>query len=162
MWKIRQVRMEDLPYLIAVEQQCFSLAEAATKEAFIKRIKRIPDSFFVAEAKGEVIGLINGPVIESAVITDDLFSEIKKHPPLGGYQSILGLAVAPNHQKQGIAKALFSHFEKEARVRKREAITLTCKKALLPFYERFGFTNDGVSDSVHGGVSWYNMSKKLQ
>ncbi len=41
----------------------------------------------------------------------------------------------------------------------REGITLTCKIELVPFYEKFGFVNHGISESQHGGVRWYNMVK---
>lgn len=162
MWKIRQVKAEDLPLLTKVEQQCFPVEEAATKEAFAKRIELISDSFFVAEQEEEIMGLINGPVIHTAMITDDLFTDIQKNPVSGGHQSVLGVAVSPKFQKQGVAAALFSHLEKEARARSRESITLTCKENLIPFYENFGYKNAGISNSVHGGVTWYNMIKILQ
>ena len=162
MLKIRNVQMEDLPELVVIENLCFTKEEAATKEAFEKRIQLISDSFFVAEEDGVIIGLVNGPVIETAFITDDLFSDIKENPVYGGHQSILGLAVSPNYQKRGVASALLAHLEKEARMNKRETITLTCKKNLIRFYENYGYLNYGVSGSEHGGVIWYNMSKKLQ
>ncbi len=162
MWKIRQVKAEDLLLLTKVEQQCFPVEEAATKEAFAKRIELISDSFFVAEQKEEIIGLINGPVIHTAMITDDLFTDIQKNPISGGHQSVLGVAVSPKFQKQGVAAALLSHLEKEARARSRESITLTCKENLIPFYENLGYKNAGISNSVHGGVTWYNMIKMLQ
>ena len=122
----------------------------------------ISDSFFVAEEDGKPVGLVNGPVIETAYITDDLFSEIKENPISGGHQSILGLAVSPEFQKRGIASALLGHLEKEARAKQRETITLTCKEDLISFYEGFGYFNYGESNSEHGGVIWYNMIKKLQ
>lgn len=153
--------MGDLPVLVAIEHSCFSKEEAATIEAFEKRIQFIPDSFFVAEEAGEVVGLINGPVIEAAYITDDLFSNIKANPGAGGHQSILGLAVSPRYQKRGVAAALLAHLENEASANNRETITLTCKENLIHFYERHGYINQGVSNSVHGGIVWYNMIKKL-
>lgn len=162
MLKIRNVQMEDLPELVVIENLCFTVDEAATKEAFEKRIQSIPDSFFVAEEDGLVVGLVNGPVIEAAFITDDLFSDIKANPASGGHQSILGLAVSPHFQKRGIASALLAQLEKEARANKRETITLTCKENLIRFYEDDGYLNNGVSNSEHGGVIWYNMSKKLK
>lgn len=162
MLKIRNVKKKDLPELIAIENSCFTIEEAATKNAFEKRIQLIPDSFFVAEEDGVVIGLVNGPVIGTAFITDDLFSDIKENPTSGGHQSILGLAVSPNYQKRGVASALLTHLEQEARVKHRETITLTCKENLIRFYEQYGYLNKGVSSSEHGGVTWYNMSKKLQ
>lgn len=161
MMKIRNVTIEDLPKLVGIEQQCFSREEAATEEAFEGRIRRIPDSFFVAEENGEVIGLVNGPVIQTEFITDDLFANIQENPLTGGHQSILGLAVFPSKQSRGVASDLLTHLEKSSRERKRETITLTCKEDLIQFYEKFGFVNRGVSNSEHGGIVWYNMCKKL-
>jgi ribosomal protein S18 acetylase RimI-like enzyme len=161
MLKIRNVKIEDLPELVTIENLCFSKEEAATKEAFEKRIQSIPDSFFVAELEGEIAGIVNGPVIETAFITDDLFKEIKANPASGGHQSILGIAVSPRFQKRGVASALLDQLEEEARTHHRETITLTCKENLIHFYENLGYINKGVSSSAHGGVVWYNMIKKL-
>lgn len=161
MLKIRNAKIEDLEELLAIENLCFLKAEAATKESFEERIKVIPDSFLVAEKDGELIGLVNGPVINTPFISDDLFSEIKENPATGGHQSILGLAVAPNFQKRGVASKLLTHLENEARANKRETITLTCKENLIKFYENHGFVNEGVSSSNHGGAVWYNLIKKL-
>ncbi|KAA9028450.1 GNAT family N-acetyltransferase [Niallia endozanthoxylica] len=161
MLHIRKARIEDLPELIKIENQCFSKEEAASEEAFKKRIQTISDSFFVAERNDKLVGLINGPVIETAFITDDLFSEIKANPSTGGHQSILGLAVNPDNQKQGIATALLLHLEVKAKERFRQSLTLTCKEELIRFYEKHGYKNKGLSNSQHGGIRWYNMTKEL-
>jgi ribosomal protein S18 acetylase RimI-like enzyme len=157
---IRNVKLEDLPYLVKIENLCFTKEEAATEEAFKKRIHTIPDSFFVAEESGEIVGLINGPVIHQPFITDELFSDLKTNPSSGGHQSILGVAVAPPFQKRGVASALLAHIEQAAMLHNRETITLTCKKELIGFYEKRGYLNLGVSESEHAGVTWYNMIKK--
>ncbi|MGG4453351.1 GNAT family N-acetyltransferase [Brevibacillus porteri] len=159
---IRNAKAEDLPALIAIEQLCFSPEEAATPEAFEKRIRLIPDSFFVAEEDAVIAGLVNGPVTESPFITDDLFQEIKENPASGGHQTILGLAVSPTFQKRGIASMLLTHLEASAKVAGRETITLTCKENLIGYYESHGYFNNGVSSSDHAGAIWYNMSKSLQ
>jgi ribosomal protein S18 acetylase RimI-like enzyme len=161
MLKIRNIKMEDLSEIVVIENLCFTKDEAATMEAFEKRIQLIPDSFFIAEVDGVIVGLVNGQVIETAYITDELFTEIKANPVSGGHQSILGLAVSPNFQKRGVASALLAHLEKEASAHKRETITLTCKEDLIHFYERLGYRNCGVSSSKHGGVIWNNMSKNI-
>ena len=162
MAQIRMVKKEDLADLVVLENRCFLKEEAATEEAFKKRIETISDSFFVAEVEGVIVGLINGPVIETPYITDDLFSEIKVNPLTGGHQSVLGLAVSPEYQNQGIAGALLANLEKYAKEKHRETITLTCKKDLVGFYEKHGYDNQGVSSSEHGGVTWYNMVKPLK
>jgi ribosomal protein S18 acetylase RimI-like enzyme len=161
MIKIRNVKLSDLPSIVAIENCCFTKEEAATKEAFEKRIRFTPDSFFVAEVDGAVVGLVNGPVISKAYITDDLFSDSKENPASHGHQSILGLAVSQQFQKRGVATALLAHMEREAVAKKRETMTLTCKENLLPFYEKLGYINKGISQSQHGGVAWYNMIKIL-
>ncbi|MDM5326616.1 GNAT family N-acetyltransferase [Neobacillus sp. CF12] len=159
---IRNVTMNDLPDLVIIEHICFPIEEAATEAALKKRIQFIPDSFFVAEEGGVIVGLVNGPVIEREFITDDLFEEIKKNPAFGGHQTVLGVAVTPHFQTRGVATALLLHLEKEAKAKERESITLTCKEDLIRFYENLGYHNRGVSKSEHGGVTWYNMIKKLQ
>ncbi|MBT2655796.1 GNAT family N-acetyltransferase [Bacillus sp. ISL-18] len=161
MVNIRNVKKEDLADIVTLENSCFLKAEAASEEAFKKRIENIPDSFFVAEEEGAIVGLINGPVIETAYITDDLFNDTKCNPNTGGHQSVLGLAVSPDYQNRGIAGALLAQLEKDAKNKHRETITLTCKKDLVCFYEKHGYVNQGVSNSEHGGVTWYNMTKNL-
>ena len=36
-------------------------------------------------------------------------------------------------------------------------LMLTCKDKLIHYYAKFGFVNEGVSASVHGNVTWYQM-----
>jgi ribosomal protein S18 acetylase RimI-like enzyme len=162
MLKIRNVTLDDLDEIAAIEQVCFLKDEAATKEIFKERIQVIPDSFLVAEAEGKVAGFINGPVIYKEAITDDLFKTLRPNPASGGHQSVLGLAVHPDFQKQGIAGTLLAALELAARRKNRETVTLTCKQDLIRFYENHGYYNAGKSDSQHGGVVWSNMIKRLK
>ena len=43
----------------------------------------------------------------------------------------------------------------------RLVAVLTCKEALVHYYAKFGFVNEGVSGSTHGGVVWYQMRLKF-
>ena len=156
---LRNVQATDLKDLLFIENEGFSKEEAATREAFVKRIQLIADTFIVAEKEGEIVGYINGPVMNQPYITDDLFEEIKENPKRGGYQSVLGLAVSKQARNQGIAKILIEKMEELVKENEREGITLTCKQELVSFYEKYGFVNHGISESQHGGVSWYNMVK---
>ncbi|MDI2587481.1 GNAT family N-acetyltransferase [Psychrobacillus sp. NEAU-3TGS] len=156
---LRNVQPTDLEQLLFIENEGFAIEEAATKEAFIERIQLIADTFIIAEREGEILGYINGPIINQPYITDDLFKEIKENPKRGGYQSILGLAVSRRARGQGIAKVLMEKMEELGEENNREGITLTCKEELVSFYEKLGFVNHGLSESKHGGVSWYNLVK---
>lgn len=157
---LRNVQSTDLEQLLLIENEGFSIEEAATKEAFVERIQLIPDTFIVAVKEGEILGYINGPIINKPYITDDLFEKIKENPSRGGYQSILGLAVSNQARGQGLAKILIEKMEQLVEEKEREGITLTCKQNLVSFYEKLGFVNHGLSESQHGGVRWYNMVKR--
>ena len=157
MRRIRQVTMEDLDRVTQVEAVCFPPAEAAGKESFRARIERFPDSFFVAEMDGEIVGFINGAVTDERTIRDEMFEDASLHNPKGRYQSIFGLDVVPERQHRGIAGELMEHMIEDARQKGRRGLILTCKDRLLGFYERFGYKCLGVSASVHGGAVWYDM-----
>ena len=45
----------------------------------------------------------------------------------------------------------------DARAQGRRGCVLTCKNKLVHYYEKFGFVNEGVSQSTHGGAVWYDM-----
>lgn len=161
MLTLRHVQSTDLDQLLLIEKESFTEEEAATRQVFIERIRFIPDTFIVAEQNDTVIGYVNGPIIDLPYITDDLFTEIQPNPISGGYQSILGLAVSDQARGRGIAKKLLDKLDDLAVRHDRKAITLTCKKELIPFYEKFGFVNEGVSESQHGGIRWYNLLKRF-
>ncbi|GAF38324.1 acetyltransferase, GNAT family [Agrilactobacillus composti DSM 18527 = JCM 14202] len=63
----------------------------------------------------------------------------------------------PQFRRFGVASGLLAQLAKVAQQQGRQAITLTCLKALVPFYERNGYQNEGVSSSEHAGEVWYNM-----
>lgn len=155
--RIRQVAMTDLDRVTWVESVCFPPAEAAGRKALEARIRSFPDSFFVAERKGQIIGFINGAATDERTIRDEMFADVSLHNPSGRYQSIFGLDVVPEWQHQGIAGELMTYMIEDARRRGRRGVILTCKERLLGFYEKFGYRNLGISASVHGGAVWYDM-----
>ncbi|KOR12624.1 GNAT family acetyltransferase [Staphylococcus carnosus] len=161
MYQFRTVNERDLPEILKIESEGFTPEEAATEKALIDRIQNIKDTFIIAESNGEIAGYVNGPVIESMYITDDLFETIEPNPAAGGYIAILGLVVAKDYRNQGLAGKLLQQLENKAKDNQREGITLTCKASFIPFYEKYGYTNDGISTSEHGGVQWFNLIKQF-
>ena len=158
---IRQVMPEDLDAVARVEAVCFPEAEAAARASFAQRIQAFPESFFVAEKDGQIVGFINGCVTDERMIRDEMFEDTAYHKPDGAYQSIFGLDVAPEWQHRGLAGDLMKHLIEDARKRGRKGLILTCKEHLIGFYERFGYRSLGVSQSVHGGAVWYDLILEL-
>lgn len=155
--RIRTVRPEDLDQVAAVEAACFPAAEAADEKSLRERIRVFPESFLVAEKAGRVIGFINGAVTDQKTISDDMFENVNLHNPEGAYQSIFGLDVVEEFRRQGIAAQLMEAMIRRAREQGRRGLILTCKDRLIGYYQKFGYVNQGVSASVHGGAVWYDM-----
>lgn len=153
---IRNVTMEDLDAVTEVEAICFPAAEAASRESFVQRIQTFPESFFVMETDGRIIGFINGCVTDRQTICDEMFEDSSWHMPEGPWQSVFGLDVIPEYQHQGLASVLMEHLIADAKAKGRKGLILTCKDRLIGFYEKFGYRILGVSDSVHGGAVWYD------
>lgn len=154
---IRKVSITDLDSVTKVEWNCFPEAEAATKESLEQRIKTFSESFFVAEIDGEMIGFINGCIINGTIIYDELYNDATLHIPDGDYQTIFGLDVVPHYRNQGIAAQLMNYMIEVSKEAGQKGVILTCKQKLIHYYEKFGYVNKGISESVHGGAEWYDM-----
>lgn len=159
--RIRRANFDDLDRIVTLESICFPEEEAASRETFEYRISAFPESFYVAVDEDEIVGIVNGCVTNSPVISDDLFKPEGGHVPNGKNQAIFGLLVAPEYRKKGVAAKLMNHFMEAARQAGREKVILTCKQHLIPYYEGFGFVNQGISKSTHGGAVWYDMEADL-
>lgn len=154
---IRRVSIEDLDAVAEVEEKCFPKAEAATKTSLEQRIKIFPESFFIAEIDGKIIGFINGCITNEIAIYDELYSDTTLHLPNGAYQTVFGLDVVPEYRKQGIAEKLMKHMVEASKLDGRKGVILTCKEKLIHYYSKLGFENRGISKSEHGGSQWYDM-----
>ena len=119
-YAIRTVRPEDLDQVAQMELSCFPAAEAADRESLSQRIGTFPESFFVAEGEGKLLGMINGCATDSRMICDEMFSDPSFHQPDGAYQAIFGLDVLPAYRHRGIAAGLMGHLIEDARKRGRK------------------------------------------
>jgi ribosomal protein S18 acetylase RimI-like enzyme len=155
---IREVQLTDLDRLAEIEAICFPEAEAAPRSSLQARIQTFPECFLVAETAGLLIGFINGCATNSPVIYDELFITTEYHIPDGKNLTVFGLDVIPEYRRQGIAAQLMDHFIYLARNTGRKGVILTCKERLVHYYETFGYVNNGVSQSAHGGAEWFDMT----
>jgi ribosomal protein S18 acetylase RimI-like enzyme len=158
---IRAVQPIDLDRIAEIEALCFPKAEAASRESFADRITVFPECFSVAETSGVLIGFINGCVTNSPVIYDELYYSARLHRPDGSNLAVFGLDVIPEYRRQGVAAQLMKQFIQLAQNTGRKNVILTCKRQLVHYYEAFGFVNDGVSQSTHGGAQWFDMTLGL-
>ena len=155
--RIRTADLSDLKEIARVEAACFPAAEAATEEEFEKRLTFYKDHFWLMFEEEKLIAFVDGMVTNQETISDDLFADASKHNPTGDWAAVFGLNVLPGFRRHGYAAKLVEKFIAEAKNEGRRGCILTCKEHLLHYYARFGFVNTGVSASVHGGATWYDM-----
>jgi len=158
----RPPKEEDIDQIMQIENAGFTADEAASRPAMMDRIHTISDSFIVAvNEKDCPIGYVVGPIISKRYLSDDLFESTRPNQPFGGYQSILSLAVAPGYRNCQIGSKLLLVLEQQCRLQNRKGITLTCLESLIPYYKKHGYQLEGLSESQHAGVAWYNMVLEL-
>lgn len=155
--EIRMASMEDLDAVTLVESQCFPEAEAAKREDFAHRLSAYPDHFWLLVDGSEIIGFVNGMVTNEKDLRDEMYENAGLHDEEGEWQMIFGLDVIPPYRRKGCAGMLLKQMIGDAKAHHRAGVVLTCKEQLVHYYARFGFVDEGVSDSSHGGVVWHQM-----
>lgn len=155
--KIRKATIADLQAVTAVEAECFPATEAAKEKDFEKRLKVYPEHFWLLFEAEKLIGFVNGMVTDEKDLHDEMYEDASIHDAKGAWQMIFGVNTIPEYRRRGCAAMLLEEAIADAKAQGRKGLVLTCKEALLPYYAKFGFVNEGISQSVHGNVTWYQM-----
>lgn len=157
---IRTAKIDDLDKVAAVEAKCFLPAEAATREAFVGRLEHYGNHFwllFEDESEAKLIGFVDGFVTNDADLNDEMYEKAELHDEKGAWQMIFGLNTLPEYRCNGYAGILVEQVIKAAKEQGRKGVVLTCKEKLVNYYAKFGFVDEGISDSTHGNVVWHQM-----
>lgn len=155
---IRYATMADLDDIASVEAECFPVLEAATKEEFEQRIKYYGNHFWLMFDEGKLIAFVDGFVTDEADLTDEMYENASMHNENGAWQMIFGVNTRPEYRRCGYAKELIKKVILDAREQNRKGLVLTCKESLVPYYSKFGFVDEGITDkSTHGNVLWHQM-----
>ena len=157
--EITTATLADLDALAAIEAACFPAAEAAAREEIEERLRVYAAHFYIAREKGAAIGFIDGMVTDEKDLLDELYADAARHDEKGAWQMIFGLNTLPAYRRRGVAAALIEAMCAAARAQGRRGVVLTCKEHLLPYYAKFGFCDEGLSVSTHGGAVWHQMRR---
>ena len=150
--------MADLAAVAAVEKACFPPAEAATADEFRDRLAHYAAHFWLLfDEKGDLVSFVDGMVTDERDLTDAMYAQAAMHDEKGAWQMIFGVNTIPAYRKKGYAGEIIKRAIADAKAQGRKGLVLTCKDCLIPYYAKFGFVNEGVSESVHGNVVWNQM-----
>ena len=155
--EIRTATFKDLDAVSAVEAACFPAAEAATPAEFEERLRYYGGHFWLMSDGEKLIGFVDGMVTDKADLSDDLYAQASLHDENGAWQMIFGVNTLPEYRRRGVAASLLERAIADAKAQGRKGLVLTCKDKLVHYYAKFGFVSEGISESTHGGVVWYQM-----
>lgn len=158
---IRTATIKDLEAVTSVEAECFPPAEAATREELAERLKYYADHFWLMFDGDKLIAFVDGFVTDEENLTDEMYAKAQLQNESGAWQMIFGVNTIPAYRKHGYAGELIKCAIEDARKQERKGLVLTCKDHLVQYYAKFGFENEGVSESEHGGVKWNQMRLKF-
>lgn len=155
---IKYATTEDIAAIAAVEAECFPPAEAATQTDFIDRVKYYGNHFWLMYEEEKLIAFVDGFVTEEPDLTDEMYENAMMHNEAGAWQMIFGVNTLPDYRRRGYAGKLIQCAIDDAKQQGRKGLVLTCKEKLIPYYAKFGFSDEGISDkSFHGNVVWHQM-----
>ena len=155
--EIRKATIDDLALVSAVEAECFPPAEAATRDSFKERLTYYGNHFWLLMKDGKLISFVDGMVTDEPNLKDEMYEKAEMHKESGQWQMIFGVNTIPAERRRGYAEKVLRRVIADAKAQGRKGLVLTCKKALIPYYGKFGFEEEGKSESVHGHVTWYQM-----
>ena len=161
--EIRYATIKDLDAVSAVEAECFPAAEAAARESFEERIKYYGNHFWLMFDEDKLVAFVDGFVTDEPDLTDEMYEKAYMHNENGAWQMIFGVNTLPEYRRHGYAAELIRYAINDARTQGRAGLVLTCKQKLIPYYAKFGFVDEGVSDkSTHGNAVWHQMRLAFQ
>ena len=159
---LRNATLADVNALAEVEKACFPPAEAASLAAIRERVAAYGDCFWLLFQEAKLLGFIDGMVTDEKDLRDEMYQDASLHNPQGKWQMIFGLNTLPEYRLRGYAGQMIKAMIESAEKSGRTGVVLTCKEPLLHYYHKFGFINEGISESTHGDVLWYQMRLLLK
>lgn len=154
---IRKARLDDLEELFQIGTQCFFGDEALSKDKLKARLETYPENFWLLEIENKIVAFIVGLTTDKNFIEDTMFDDVAEHNKSGKWQTILGVNTLPEYRKKGYANILMKALIEESKNRGNLGCILTCKESLVPYYEKFGYISEGVSNSKLAEKIWYDM-----
>ncbi len=162
-FEFRDIYPEEAEQAVTIEQICFPPNEACSEKHMKERVEKASELFLVAVDKetGKIAGFLNGLSTNEGSFRDDFFTNVDLYQPDGKNIMLLGLDVLPEYRRQGLAREIVSQYISREQKKGREKLILTCLKAKVEMYEKFGFKDLGIANSTWGGEEWHEMSCQM-
>lgn len=156
-YTVRHAKVSDFDTIFAIEKEGFPEAERASEQAMMERLQTFPECFYLLEVDGKLVAMIDGMRSKKERLEDSMYATTKDYSNGGAWFLVFGVETFSEYRGQGWMRILMEYVQQDLRQKGLKGIFLSCKEKMIPFYEGFGFRYEGVADSEHGGVVWYEM-----
>ncbi|MBQ0058715.1 MAG: GNAT family N-acetyltransferase [Lachnospiraceae bacterium] len=157
----RRVTPDDIPELSRIESASYPEAEAATLDSFTLRVNAFPECLWLLEKDDKIVSFISAMRTNANTLVDEMYHSADLYSPNGKNLMIFSVVTDPDHRHMGYAGDVMGKLIEDCYFANIESIVLTCKENLITFYQDFGFEDEGISGSEHGGVQWHQMRFQL-
>ncbi|MEG2530006.1 MAG: GNAT family N-acetyltransferase [Anaerovoracaceae bacterium] len=157
--RVRNATIGDLDRLAEIEREAFPPLEAASKPSLKYRLENFPEYIFVGECQGKIVGAVICRPTDKKKIVDELYEP--EPIPFGKTSAVFSVITDLQYRHQAVAETILNFAIDDMKTKGMERMTLTCKEQLVHYYAKFGFAYQGLSQSVHGGAVWYDMTLEL-
>ena len=163
-YQFRQILPEEGVQAGEMDRICFPPEEAKPMEIMCRFVQKIPEQFLVAVDRrtGKIAGYLCGISSDEEHFKDGFFTDLSFNDPAAQTVYLLGLDILPGHRGRGLAKELLRIYGIWSQVRGKRRMVLTAHEEKVGMYEKLGFADLGISESVWGGGVWHEMERRLQ
>lgn len=154
---IRQARSIDLKTIATIEAKSFPSSEADSLDMIAFRLNVMPELFLIAELDDRLVGFINALPTNVERLNNDFYVENPDVESNAVGVAAMSLAIDQNFRRQGIAAQLMNNLINQARIHRKQFVTLVCKDEKIAYYQKFGFKTVDISNVTLGGAQWHDM-----
>ena len=135
---IREMRLDDLPFVMRVQRCCYHAIVPESQAVMESKLTIGPGCCFVCEENNLIVGYLLGhPWRSNSVIA--LHMELKELPPECDCLYLHDMAVLPEMRGKKIGEQLLYKFETEALRRKIRYVFLVAVQGAETFWLRMGY-----------------------
>lgn len=156
---LKKAGMADLEAILELENLAFPKEEREDEKRFVYRMENYGWWFRKAMDGDQMAAYLCARPVEETGIKDGMY--LPQPFPEGDSLAILSLAVHPQRRGKGMGEFLLKDLIYLCREEGMKRVILACKKELIPYYNKLGFVEAGLSQSTHGGAVWYDMKLDL-
>lgn len=151
----------EIEAVVLLEQTAFPPKEVREEKYMRVQIEKTPELFLIVYCDNKLVAYLNGISTNEEKFRDNFYTDMNLCEKDGKNIMLLGLAVNNDYQKKGIGRALMNEYINYSKKLGHKKLFLTCLPRLVGMYEKFGFSDCGISDSTFAGEKWHDMLIKI-